>query len=406
MLAALIEIKDHVAGNKPIDLRCIHINHGIRPKAESSGDAEFVRSFCKKHKVPCSIFSVKRGKIAELAKKQGIGISAAARLYRRAAWRRKIRKIKAESPGLPLRVLVAHTADDLLETALMRILRGCGPAGLASMPSSKGKILRPLLSLRRSDVLGYLSEKQIPWREDASNTDTKYLRNRIRHRLIPVLDEQFPHWRKSIDSLAKTQSLTASFIQSEAKRLVPWQQGAEGLYTLADGFFARPEIVREEALFQGINLLKTKAKARRAIIRRFSQGLVKAVDLGALRIFQKKEKIVICPLNEDHEYGFSLLIKEPGLYNIKETSKNSLGLFRSSMTFAVKEIPVGTDCGENDFFALLPLVIKPSLKSENPQGGFSAVDSEGLAALISHKGLIWQREIINGNCCMVTVTGV
>ena len=412
MLAALVEIRNLASMGNSINLHCFHVEHGIRSKAESTGDAEFVRSLCKKFKVPCSIFHVKSGKIKEAAKERGIGIQAAARLYRRKAWRKKIRELKFGSTGqphsdsVPVKVLIAHTADDLLETVLMRVLRGSGPSGLAAMPSEKGCILRPLISLSRCDVLAHLSEKKIPWREDASNTDTKYLRNRIRHRLIPILDDNFPSWRNSIASLAKTQSLSAGFIQNEAKRLVPWQREADELRSPVAGFFAQPLIIREEALFQGINLLKISRSVKRSNIRHFSKGRLKALDLGHLRIFEKDGQIVLSPLNNDYEYGFSLLIKARGSYSIK------------SMAISVQERSVDKACGENDFFSLLPFVVKPSLKkerdvvknnaavSENSGEIFSAVDSAGLAALVSMTGLIWRREILDKNCCKVTVTGV
>ena len=306
MLAALVEVRNFASEGDPMDLRCIHVEHGVRSKAESTGDAEFVRSLCKKFNVPCSIFHVKPGRIKETARERGIGIQAAARLYRRRAWQKKIRQLETgqsrqlRPDSVPVKVLTAHTADDMLETALMRILRGSGPSGLAAMPQAKGYILRPIISLSRCDVLDYLSEKKISWREDASNTDTKYLRNRIRHKLIPVLDENFPSWRKSVGSLAKTQSLSADFIQNEAKRLVPWQQEAAGLSSSAAVFFAQPPIIREEALFQGIDLLKIRHAVKRANIRHFSIGRLKALDLGPLRIIQKKGQIILGPVRKDH----------------------------------------------------------------------------------------------------------
>ena len=413
MLAALVETRNLASGKNSIDLHCIHVEHGIRSKAESTGDAEFVRYLCKRFKVPCSIIHIKPGKIKEIARERGIGIQAAARLYRRMAWQKKIRKLKTKyynmsRDSVPIKLLIAHTADDLLETVLMRIFRGSGPSGLSAMPFSKGLILRPLISLTRHDVLDYLYEKKISWREDSSNTDIKYLRNRIRYNLIPILDENFPSWRKSIDSLAKTQSLTADFIHNEAKRLVSWQQEASGLSSLAAGFFAQPQIIREEALFQGIDLLKIRHGVKRENIRHFSHGRLKALDLRQLRILQKKGQIILCPMqkNHDYEYGFSLLIKARGYYNIK------------SIAISVQESLKDRVCGENEFFALLPFVIKPSLKkerkgiknnsmvSENSKGIFSVLDSVGIAALISQKGLLWRRGNIDENCCKVTVTGV
>jgi tRNA(Ile)-lysidine synthase len=124
------------------------------------------------------------------------------------------------------------------------------------MPASRDCFLRPLLALDRAAVLRYLAEKNIPWREDSTNTDTRFLRNRIRHRLIPLLNESFPRWRRGLSVLAETQSLAAAFISGEAGRRVCWTACPGGsLYTDAGIFFAQPLIIREEALFQGIDHL-------------------------------------------------------------------------------------------------------------------------------------------------------
>jgi tRNA(Ile)-lysidine synthase len=302
MLAALAAVRKRSVFN----LRCIHIEHGIRPPAESRGDAEFVRSFCKQFRIPCRVVSIAPGKIAAAAKVRGIGIEAAARQYRHRAWFREARRLEALPTALPVRVLTAHTADDMLETALMRIFRGAGPSGLAAMPASRGLLLRPLITLSRRDILDYLADRNITWREDSTNTDTQFLRNRVRHCLIPQLNEHFPQWRTTLTALAETQSLTADFINDEASRRVQWQLSTpHSLHTDAETFFAQPAIIREEALFQGIDRLLPdshetarsrkfkRVNVRRVNIRRFSESAVTAVDLGPLDLRRKGDHIVL-----------------------------------------------------------------------------------------------------------------
>jgi tRNA(Ile)-lysidine synthase len=315
MLAALDAVRNRPTSSRAaFKLRCIHIEHGIRPPAESRGDAEFVRSLCKQFHIPCRVVSIAPGKIASLAQNRGIGIEAAARLYRHRAWLREARRLKFLSAVLPVtlstaqsvRILTAHTEDDMLETALMRIFRGAGPSGLAAMPASRGLLLRPLITLSRHDVLDYLADKNITWREDSTNTDTQFLRNRVRHCLIPQLNEHFPQWRTTLTALAETQSLTAEFINDEASRRIQWQVPIpHSLSTNAATFFAQPAIIREEALFQGIDRLLPnshetarfrkikRVNVRRVNIRRFSEGAVTAVDLGPLDLRRKGEHIVL-----------------------------------------------------------------------------------------------------------------
>jgi len=393
MLSALAAVRE-----KSFDLRCIHVEHGIRSEAESRGDAEFVKSLCEELHIQCKIVSIKPGRIAAVAKERGIGIEAAARLFRRRCWFREAKRLEALPEKPQIRILVAHTADDALETTLMRILRGAGPSGLALMPASRGRILRPLINLRRSDVIDYLEEKKIPWREDSSNSDIRFLRNRVRRRLIPLLNESFPQWRATLAAFAETQSLASGFIQNEASARVLWQpfEGLQSpaLCTDAGVFFAQPVIVREEALFQGIDRLQRNLRLpaqlpktiKRANIRRFCEGGKKAVDLGPMRLCKDSKKVIISvPIHG--EYGFSLLINKPGLYTLKGTD------------IQISETPAGGNEGEGAFLALLPLVLRSSYKEDTVKcpgkitgNCVAAVDMLGTAACIVQDKILWRRE--------------
>jgi len=427
MLVALAAVKEK---NAVFDLRCIHVEHGIRPEAESRGDAEFVKRLCKELKVPCKIVSIKPGRIAAVAKERGIGIEAAARLFRHRAWFREAKRLDTIPEKPQVRILVAHTADDALETTLMRIFRGAGPSGLAPMPAGRGRIIRPLIKLNRSDISAYLTEKKIPWREDISNSDIRFLRNHIRHRLIPRLDESFPNWRTTVRAFSETQSLAADFIQNEASARVLWQPLPDSqcpcLYADAGLFFAQPAIIREEALFQGIDALLSLARVsiptrtvKRKNIRRFSEGAITAADLGPVRIKKDSQQIILTPVPSPqspvpfiHEYGFSLLINKPGLYTLK------------GIAIEVCEIPVDGNEGEGAFYALLPLVLRPGFKEDTVKcsGKYAgncvvAVDMLGTAACIIQGKPAWRRDSAavaatavaervstNNRLCMVKIT--
>jgi len=450
MLAALASVREH---NAVFDLRCIHVEHGIRAEAESRGDAEFVKRLCKELHIPCKIVSIKPGRIAAVAKENGIGIEAAARLFRRRAWFREAKRLGGLRPESQVRILVAHTADDALETTLMRIFRGAGPSGLAPMPAGRGRILRPLITLRRSDVIAYLTEKKIPWREDTSNSDLRFLRNHVRHRLIPRLHESFPNWRTALRAFAETQSLAADFIQNEASARVLWQplQDSQGsaLCADADVFFAQPAIVREEALFQGIDRMLKQLPGnspvqlrtiKRGNIRRFCEGEKKALDLGHIHLCKSPKKVIISIPNRG-EYGFSLLINKPGLYTLKGTAIQvsaikmadtiAISGIKTPLVSEVCKIQVNGNEGEGAFFALLPLALRPGFKDDTvmPKGTPSgkcpgkyhsnfvaAVDTLGTAACIVQGRLAWRRDSAaaaataarvsaNDSLCMVKIAG-
>jgi tRNA(Ile)-lysidine synthase len=278
-------------------LHCLHVNHGIRAPEEHRGDEEAVRSLCERLGVPLTVVSSPQGEIARAAK--GIGMEASARLFRREAWTRELRRLGA------LRVLTAHTRDDLLETALMRVLRGSGPSGLSGIKQDNGVVFRPLLGLARSDVLNYLGALGVPFRDDSSNADVNFLRNRIRHALIPVLDGSFPDWRKTVFSFTETQSLAAEFLKDEAVNRIKWTEaeGGRALWTEKKAFFQAPLIVREEGLFHAVDLLFERAMQgaptmpRRSVIRLFcqgnAQGSTRVVNTGTVVIAARGKRIIV-----------------------------------------------------------------------------------------------------------------
>jgi len=370
-------------------ISCIHIEHALRPAEESQGDADFVSNFCRETGIECKVVSIPPGKIANFARRRGIGIEASARFFRRRALFKEAARLGGDTV-----ILTAHTKDDMLETALMRVLRGAGPAGLAAMPVSRGqsprRLLRPIISLTRADVISFLKEKKIPWREDSSNTDEKFLRNRVRRRLVPLLNEHFPSWKSGLSGMAQTQSLTADFLAEETKRRVVWRMknlprsstelarsfteeeeeiliktpcnsvvNSSLFFTNAENFFAQPQIIREEAVFQAVDRLfagrKSSVPVKRSVIRRFCSGGVSDADLGKARLCQKDGKIVLSVKKSGFsERGFSLLIKEPGLYNLKKVSIEVLESRESG-------VPAPQ---EGRFFAALPLVFRRSFKDD------------------------------------------
>jgi tRNA(Ile)-lysidine synthase len=296
-------------------LFCLHVNHGLRPPQETNGDAAFVRDFCEKHGINCRVVSFPPGKIASFAKRKGTGIEAAARCFRRKALFKQAALLNAAMPTAGVRILTAHTKNDLLETSLMRFLRGAGPAGLAIMPVNRGRLLRPLLSLTREDVITYLKAKEIPWREDSTNADDKFLRNKIRLRLIPFLSELFPTWSAGVAALAQTQLLAADFIANEAKNRIKWENPSltSSLFTDEGNFFSQMQIIREEAVFFAVDKLlkgvKNPCPVKRSVVRKFCEGKVKAADLGAVRIRRENGGILLSRAKKEYfECGISRVL--------------------------------------------------------------------------------------------------
>ena len=155
----------------------VHVNHGLRG-AESDEDEGFVRGLCSAYGIDCFVYR------ADLS---GRNDEAAAREARLAFFREALRETGADA------LLLAHHANDQAETFLMRLLRGSGAAGLQCMAEEQVtdgiRIIRPMLRLSREDIRDALRQDGITWREDSSNRNRAYLRNRIRMELIPLMEE-------------------------------------------------------------------------------------------------------------------------------------------------------------------------------------------------------------------------
>lgn len=126
-------------------------------------------------------------------------------------------------------ILTAHHADDNLETFLINLTRGSGLEGFTGIPEKKGNIIRPLLPFSRVEILEYAKENQLEWREDASNASTKYIRNKIRHQIVPVLKEINPNlldsFSKTLTHLQESQQLIEDTVQEFSKDIISNKEG-------------------------------------------------------------------------------------------------------------------------------------------------------------------------------------
>lgn len=154
-------------------LAVCHVHHGLRAAADR--DADFVLALAARLGCPATVERV------HVPSGDGRSPEAAARAARYAALGRAARALGAT------RIALGHTADDQVETVLMRVLQGAGPRGLAGMPVRRGRLVRPLLDVDRAAVLAYLAAHDLPHVEDVTNDEPRFLRNRLRHEVLPLL---------------------------------------------------------------------------------------------------------------------------------------------------------------------------------------------------------------------------
>jgi tRNA(Ile)-lysidine synthase len=190
-------------------LAVAHFNHALRGSC-SDDDAQFVESLCRQLQVPCVV-----GKLARQTHDAGTSSENFLRTERYSFLINTAKQIGAQS------IATAHTADDQVETVLHRVLRGTGIRGLTGIRprrrlTANVQLVRPLLTVRRQHLVEYLQSIQQPWREDASNDDPRYFRNRLRNKLLPLLRAEY---QANVDQSLLRLAASASGAQKLQNRL-------------------------------------------------------------------------------------------------------------------------------------------------------------------------------------------
>lgn len=218
----LLHVLSHL---KQYNLKIIvaHVNHCLRGK-ESERDADFVKRLCEDKGLK---FELLVENASEIKRQLGGSLEESARIIRYRFFEALTEKYNADE------VATAHTADDQVETFFMRLIRGTGIKGLSGIPISREpNIVRPLLEISKEEIMGYLKKNKINWVEDTSNIEQGFFRNKIRHKLIPVLKELNPNITENILRTSEQFVLKDSFIVEHTNNLFTkiFQKTAEGFY--------------------------------------------------------------------------------------------------------------------------------------------------------------------------------
>lgn len=190
-----------------------HCNFALRGE-ESDGDALFVESLAKQYNIP---FYLKNCDTSAYAKEHKISIQMAARDLR-FVWFEEL--CDEENYAV---YATAHHTDDAIETYFINQLRGTGIAGLHGLLPKNGKLIHPLLFTNRDEIIGYSKQHNLSFREDSSNSSTKYLRNALRHKVMPVLEDLQPTYRavfkKNMQRFSAVESIYLQKVEEEKQRI-------------------------------------------------------------------------------------------------------------------------------------------------------------------------------------------
>lgn len=211
LLAVLLELREELG----ITVEACHINHNLRG-AESDRDERFVRRLCESRGVKLTVFSVDVRGSAE--KHTSLEETA-----------RKLRYMRfAEMCGDGAKLATAHTANDNAETVLMNMIRGTGTKGLAGIPPVRDSIIRPIMTCTRAETEEYCRKKGIDFVTDSSNLSDDYTRNRIRHNVIPALEQFNPSFIAAVTRMTEAVGDDSEFLEDYAKRCAEECRRADG----------------------------------------------------------------------------------------------------------------------------------------------------------------------------------
>jgi len=211
----------HMAGYK---FAITHCNFHLRD-TESDADEFFVRELAsKKYKTRCFVahFDTKK-----YARQKKLTVQEAARELRYNFFEETLAKEGFDS------IATAHHADDQIETFFINLLRGSGITGLSGIPVKHGNIIRPMLFAFRKDIESFVKNYNLKYRTDSSNNENKYLRNKIRNNLLPLMEQLYPNYRQSIQSAIGNLKNTDTIYRNHLENISPLKPGRNGLLTIS-----------------------------------------------------------------------------------------------------------------------------------------------------------------------------
>jgi tRNA(Ile)-lysidine synthase len=282
-----------------------HCNFGLRGE-ESDEDQRFVESAARISGVECHTRRFQTGKVASEEK---LSIQMAARKLRY-AWFEEVRG----KQGYDF-IATAHNQDDVLETFFINLSRGTGIRGLTGIPPRSGKVIRPLLFASRESIREYAESRNLSYREDSSNASDKYLRNRIRHKLLPMLEEQNPAFRKSlmetIDKLSETERIYSEEMEKQKKSLVMHKEGRTLIRIEELG--KHPS--RNTLLYEILSDFNFGSTAIEDIGKSLGGHPGKQFYSPTHRLVKDREELILIPLKEDQSRKYYLELEEGQIFD-------------------------------------------------------------------------------------------
>ncbi len=321
-------------------LAVVHCDHGLRGR-ESMDDAVFVERLARKLALPFFCKSLDLPHV--LRERRGESVQAVARARRYAClW-----EVAGEWGAT--KVAIGHTQDDQIETVLMWMLRGSGLAGLSGMPAQRHPcLIRPFLRVSRSDLLRYLEEKGCEFRVDSSNASPKYMRNRLRHELVPLLKTFNPRVVSMVSNQAAILREEHRYLDDVAKAMlesVTVRHATECIVLSHPRFLAAPVPIQRRMIVRMADSLRGRPgtlrfEAVETILRHVVHGISgSTARFGHLGVVREYDWITFSAIPVDHarraQPDLSCLWSFPGLIRWPVTGQTLEGTVRAVETVSI-----------------------------------------------------------------------
>lgn len=249
MLHMLLRLRQELG----FSLRVVHVHHGIRGE-EADRDAAMVEKICGQWGVP---FICRRFDVPSLALSWKCGTEEAGRMVRQKAFQEEAALLNTDN----YQIALAHNQDDLAETLLFHLSRGSGIRGLASMRPVVGKVIRPLLCLRRQEIDHYLKENEIFYVTDSTNLTDDYTRNKIRHKILPEIEKELnPKAGEHMAKTARILSMAEDYFTRKGRELLDRCKKEEQGILIGMEIFQEDPLIVSYGIMEAFYLLSSRRR--------------------------------------------------------------------------------------------------------------------------------------------------
>lgn len=283
----------------PFELMAVHVEHGIRGE-ESLADAEFTQELCRRQKVQCQVVQTP---VQQIAGERGISVEEAGRQERYRIFEEVCSKWQGD------RIAVAHNQNDQAETMLWNLVRGSGLKGLGGIRPVRGTVIRPLLFTSRTEIEQILTDAGISWRTDSTNLTEDYTRNRIRHTILPQMEQGLntgavQHIAEAAQKLQQVQAFLERMTEQAAGDAL--YQENDSVVLLLEPYQKTDKLLQMELLKRAVTMLQKE------------RGLK---DIGSVHLEMLRELTLQDCGKECHLPGKIRAVREAGILRLQKRTK-------------------------------------------------------------------------------------